>query len=111
MITVAELVEKHGFNIVAGKSGLENNVNGVYIGDLLSWVMGRAGEENAWLTIQGHVNIIAVALLTCVSCIIVCEGAEVDFESKTKADNEDIPILTTKLSTYDAAKVLMNLGL
>ncbi len=106
-MTVAEFAEKFGFKLVAGAGGADSEVKGVYIGDLLSWVMGKAEEGNAWLTIQGHVNVIAVALLTCVSCIIVCEGAEVSDDSKVKADKEDIPLLTTELSTYETAKLFM----
>ena len=53
-------------------------VNGAYIGDLLSWVMGRAGEDNAWITIMSNSNIVAVATLADVSCIILAEGVVPD---------------------------------
>lgn len=111
VLTVENLVNDFGFKLLAGEAGLKNEINGVYIGDLLSWVMGRAEEGNAWLTIQGHVNIVAVALLTSVSCIIVCEGSEVDAESILKSNKEEIPLLSTDLKMYDAAKIFIQAGI
>lgn len=36
-------------------------VSGGYAGDLLSWVLGRAGQDAAWLTIMSNQNVAAVA--------------------------------------------------
>ena len=33
-----------------------------YICDLLSWVMARGTEGMAWITVQTHLNVLAVAL-------------------------------------------------
>lgn len=93
------------FKIVAGEEGLDNQIKGVYIGDLLSWVMGKAREFDVWITIQGHLNIIAVAALTGVSCIIVAEGAEIEADTIKKAELEDILLISTKLTSYDVAKM------
>lgn len=109
-IKVSEAAEQFGFQWVAGKEGADNEICGVYLGDLLSWVMGNAGESEIWITIQGHVNIIAVAALTGVSGIIVAEGAEIAPETIRKADAEDIPVLATNLSMYEAAKCFMTLS-
>ena len=110
-ITVREFAEKYNFEIAAGNSGLDNKITCVYIGDLLSWVMGNAPENSAWITIQGHVNIVAVTLLTGSACIIIAEGGELDKESVYKADSEDIPILTSKLTAYEIAKIFCQIEL
>lgn len=52
----------------------DREVTGGYCGDLLSWVMGRAQEGDAWLTVMGNVNAVAVAVLADVACIILTEG-------------------------------------
>ena len=41
----------------------EREIGGVYIGDLLSWVMGRAKADDAWITIMTNINVVAVAAL------------------------------------------------
>lgn len=102
---VSELVDEYGFRIVSGTEGKSNVITGVYIGDLLSWVMSNAKEGDAWITIMGHVNIIAVASLTGVSCVIVAENAEIDEASIRKAESEGISLLATELSSYEVAKI------
>ncbi len=102
-MTVKEMAAALELKPIAGESGMGNEIKGVYIGDLLSWVMGRAKEGDAWLTIQGHINIIAVGVLASVSCIIVCEDAEVAEATIAKAESEEIPLLTTSCSMYEVA--------
>lgn len=89
----------------------EREVDGVYIGDLLSLVMSRANKDNIWITIQTHLNIIAVASLIELSAIIVAEGMDIDTDTIEKAKALDIPILRTSLSAYDLACKLNELGI
>lgn len=107
---VSDIVALDGFKLVAGKEAVGNSVDCVYIGDLLSWVMGRAPENNAWVTIQGHINIIAVALLTTASCIIIAEGAEINPDTIAKADGEGIPVLSTGFSSFEVARIMIENG-
>lgn len=51
---VKELVEKLGLKILSGKNGLEREIDGCYISDLLSDVMGNADAGNIWITLQTH---------------------------------------------------------
>ena len=69
-------------------------MEGVYIGDLLSWVMGRAQSGNAWLTIMSNLNIVAVATLSDVSCILLCEGVTLDESVRSTADAKGVNIVT-----------------
>lgn len=103
MYKVSELVKSLELEIIAGEFGLENAITGVYIGDLLSWVMANLQSGNIWITIQTHVNILAVALLAEASCIIIPESAEVDSQTIAKANEEGIPLLRSRLSAYQLA--------
>lgn len=76
-------------------------VAGGYVGDLLSWVMGRAESGQVWVTIMTNINILAVASLSGVSGIIVAEGAEVSTEVIDKANEQGINLLRSKLSAFD----------
>ncbi len=89
----------------------DREVEGVYIGDLLSWVMGRAQSGNVWLTIMSNLNIAAVATLSDVSCILLCEGVTLDESVKATAEAKGINVLTTDMTAYEAAKKLAELGL
>ena len=81
----------------------ERSVRGVYIGDLLSWVMGKAESGNAWITIMSNINVIAVASLSDVSCIILSEGVTLDEEVARVALERGINVLLSQNSTYEVA--------
>lgn len=100
---IDEVVKKIGLEVVAGSNSLERDFDGVYIGDLLSIVMSKAEKNNLWITIQTHLNIIAVATLVELSGIIIVENMEVQEDTIKKANELGIPILKTKLSAYDVA--------
>ena len=75
-------------------------VRGGYAGDLLSWVMGRAEADDAWLTIMSNPNIIAVAQLTDVSCVILCEGVLPDAGVADLAFENGINLLGSDQSVF-----------
>lgn len=89
----------------------EINIENVYIGDLLSIVMAKAKQNYAWITIQTHINIIAVAELLELSCIIIVENMEVDTDTLEKAKELNIPIFKTEVSAYEIACKLYNMGI
>lgn len=101
-MTVKELCEKCGFTPVTMPDG-EREINGCYIGDLLSWVMGRAQADNAWITIMSNINIVAVASLADTACVILAEGVTVDDGIKQTAESKDVNILTSSLPAYETA--------
>jgi hypothetical protein len=109
-VTVAELKESLSLTPVSLPDG-EREVEGVYIGDLLSWVMGRAQADNAWLTIMSNLNIVAVATLADVSCIILCEGVIPDEGVTATAQAKGVNILSTERTAFHTAKALAELGL
>lgn len=86
-------------------------IKGVYIGDLLSIVMAKAKENFAWITIQTHINIVAVAELLELSCIIIVENMEIEQDTIDKAKELDIPIFKSKESAYTVACKLHELGI
>jgi predicted transcriptional regulator len=110
-MTVNDLVEQFDLNLVAGKSGLDREVKDGYCGDLLSEIMANAPEGCVWLTIQGHQNIIAVALLREMAAIIITGGQTPDEETIKKADHEGIPVLLWSNSAFNLAGCLFTIGI
>ncbi len=104
---VEELLEQ-GFEAVALPDG-SREINGVYIGDLLSWVMGRAQMDNAWITIMSNVNVIAVASLADTSCVILAEGVEMTEDLVQTACEKDVNILRISQPAYETALLLSQL--
>ncbi len=108
-MTVCELAEALSLSVMTLPDG-EREVEGAYIGDLLSWVMGRAREGQVWVTIMTNLNILAVATLSDVACILLCEGVELDAAVKETAEAKGINILSTPAAAYEVARALARVG-
>ena len=84
-------------------------VSGGYVGDLLSWVMGRAKAGDAWLTIMSYQNVAAVALMTDAACVVLTEGVVPDEALLRRAQQQGINLLGTKRSSFETAAALRKL--
>ena len=106
---VSELIEKLDLKVLAGAGGAENELSGCYISDMLSYVMSRASKGNVWLTVQTNINVVAVAVLTEVGCVILPENITADENTVKKADIEDVPILSTPKTAYEIACLIKDM--
>lgn len=88
---------------------LERKIGGCYCGDLLSWVMSRAQENDVWLTVMGNINSIGVAVLAEVACIILTENAALDADALKRAEQNGVVILQTPKNTYQMAAAISKL--
>ena len=98
---VQELVEKLNLKVLSGANGLDREIDGCYISDLLSDVMGNAMEGNIWITLQTHKNVMAVASLKEMSCIILVKNLDASDDTKEQSNEEGIPFLSTDMQTYE----------
>ncbi len=101
-MTVYDLCKSEKFAPLTVSDAMRE-ISGVYIGDLLSWVMGKAQSGEAWITIMSNINTLAVASLTDVACVILAEGVTLEPDILKAATDKEINIVSTELSAYDAA--------
>lgn len=106
-----ELVDALSLDVRTPGVDLEREVTGGYVSDLLSDVIGNAREGFLWVTLQVHLNIIAVASLKGLSGIILVNSRSPDQETLKKAVQENIPILGSSLPTFELVGRLYALGL
>ena len=106
-MTAREIAEKTGGALAAG-TGDEVALN-VYVGDLLSDVMGHAGEDCALVTIQNHLNTLAVCTLVGCQVVVLCHNRPVPPDMAEGAKREEVAIVTTPLSQYEVALALSSL--
>lgn len=102
-LNLTPLTEPRDFSRVIPSSG--------YASDLLSCVMASARHNGIWVTLQAHVNVVAVGALLELSAIIITEGAQPDQDTLAKANEEGITLLSTDKSTFYVAGRLWELGL
>ncbi|MDR1006327.1 MAG: serine kinase [Bacteroidales bacterium] len=108
-MTVDNLAKTLGLKVVCGEKGLQNEILGGYVSDLLSDVMGNAEQGQAWITLQVHKNIMAIASLKELACIIVVKGLIPNTETIEQSNEEGIPILSTESETFEIAGRLYEL--
>jgi len=85
--------------------------SGGYTSDLLSCVMAGAKSNYIWITLQAHLNIVAVAALLEVAAIIITENARPDPATIAKANEQDIILLSTSQPTYEIDGKLWEMGI
>lgn len=99
-MTVNELIATCELEAVWLPDG-ERGVGGAYAGDLLSWVIGRATADDAFITIMTNINVIAVASLTDLSCVIFAENVLIPEEVLEAAKQKEINLLKSKEPTFE----------
>lgn len=98
-----DLKEKLNYKCLSGEAWLDRTVDGAYVSDLLSDVMGKAQAGMLWITSQVHKNIVAVASLKELSAIIVVNERKTDPEVLELAESEEVVILASKKPAFETA--------
>ncbi|MBO5775107.1 MAG: hypothetical protein J6R63_03710 [Kiritimatiellae bacterium] len=102
-----ELAEKVQGTVIVPNNGAE--ITSVYTGDLLSDVMGHCGDESALVTVQNHLNAIAVCTLAGVEAVVICHSRPVPDDMREAAEREGVGIITTAMSQFAASVALSSL--
>jgi len=110
-MNIKELIEKFELKVLSELHDSGRNVSGGYSGDLLSDVMANSKKDNVWITMQTHLNIIAVASLKELSAIIIVLNREVDKDTLDKANEEKIMVLSTNLNSYQISGKIFESGI
>ncbi len=103
------IIETLDLDVETTRGDLSREVSGIYVSDLLSDVLAHAKEDDLWVTLQGHPNIIAVASMKDLSGIVLVNGRSPEDETLRKANEEEIPIMTTEMQTFNLAGKLYGL--
>ena len=97
-MTLQRLIEITGAENVTPELPMSTEVSCGYTCDLLSWVMAHGKKGMAWITVQTHMNVIAVASLMEMSAVILPEGITMEGPSLEKAREEGVAVLHTAKS-------------
>lgn len=104
-MTLQEIVERVGGK-TATPPDVAPEVSCAYSSDLLSDVMGHAPEDSVLVTIQNHLNTIAVCTLAGINAIVLCHNRPAPQDMVEAATREGVAIVITGLSQYAASLAL-----
>ena len=102
-MTLRDIVDALNLDVLTDGVDLDRPVKNGYTCDLLSAVLASAQEGDLWITIQRHQNIIAVAKVSSLSGIILAGGIRPADEVIRKAEEEGIPLFSTKDLCFTAS--------
>ena len=100
---VREIVDALNLKVLSGQEGLDKDVEGCYVSDLLSDVMGNAEMNNIWITLQTHKSVMAIASLKELAAVILVKGLSASDDTLEQSNEEGIPFLSSDEETFDVA--------
>ena len=110
-MNLADLATFIDGTLIGPAGAAAQEVRGGYASDLLSDVMANAQEGDAWVTMQRHVNTVAVAQLKNLAAIVIVNGRQPESDMAARAAEHDVAVVTTPLAAFDAAGRLYAEGL
>jgi hypothetical protein len=106
-----ELINSLSLEVKTPELNLHREVTGGYVSDLLSDVIGNAHKGTIWVTLQIHLNIVAVASLKELAGIILINNRSPDADTLKRANAENVPVMTSTLPAFELVGKLYALGL
>jgi predicted transcriptional regulator len=106
-----EIVRRLELEVKSGEEKLDTVVTRGYASDLMSDVIAHTEKGDLWITLQVHINIVAVASMKELAGIILINGRQPEDATLEKAKSEQIPILVSSLPAFEVAGKLYQLGI
>lgn len=108
---LTELIQQLDLSVLAGADFLEREVGGGYVSDMLSDVLTNASQDDVWVTVQRHLNIIAIAGMKEIAAIIIVNDRQPDEETLSQANTEKLAVLGTDMKAFEVVGKLYQLGI
>jgi len=106
-----DVLEELGLQVRAGHDRLDREVRGAYASDLLSDVMAHCKAGDLWITLQIHLNVVAVATLNDLAGIILVNGREPEEATLRKAQAEGVALMVSPHAALDVCGRLYQMGI
>ena len=111
-MTLQEIISGLNLNVLTSPQNFAAvTPQGGYASDLLSCVVAGAQPGNLWVTLQAHMNVVAVASLREVSAVILTENAQPDADVIEKANDQGVVLLSTASPSYEVVGKLWEMGI
>ena len=106
-----DIIERLDLKILSGNEHLDRDITRGYASDLMSDVVAHTNKGDLWITLQVHINIVAVAAMKELSAIVLINNRQPEEGTLDTAKGENIPILVSSLPAFELARRLYELGI
>ena len=107
---LSQIVEKLNLEVRVAADKLATEVRSGYVSDMLSDVLANSEENDLWITLQIHPNIVAIASMKGLSGIVIINGREPEEETVKRAEEKGIPIMISQMTAFELSGRLYALG-
>ena len=87
------------FNLIPLNIAEDRQISTGFAGDLLSIVISKAPTNAVWFTVMNNVNVIAVATLSDVSAVVICD-ADISEDLISKAKENNVNLFKSNFDVY-----------
>jgi hypothetical protein len=105
------VVDALGLTVWAGERNLGVELSGGYVGDLMSDVIANAPPGSLWLTVQAHLNVVAVVAMKELAGVVLVNGKQPEEQTLRRARDENLTLMGSRLSAYELVGKLCAMGL
>ncbi len=109
-MTIQGFLDLTGSKLVTGSVDLTREITCGYACDLLSWVMSHGAPGMCWITVQAHMNVIAVATLMDMAAVVAPEGIRFEQDIIQKAEEEGVALIEADRTAYELSGLLYAQG-
>ncbi len=106
-----DIVRKLELEVISGERNLDREVTRGYASDLMSDVIANAEKNDIWVTLQTHLNIVAVASMKELAGIVLINGRRPEQETLNRAVQEEMPVLISSLPSFEVIGRLYSFGI
>lgn len=110
-MNIGDIAREIEGKVLTAMENTDMEVSYGYVCDLLSHVMANCHEDSLWVTVQTHINVVAVAALLDIVCIVVPEGISVEENTLARAKEEGIVIISTEMNGFEICGRLYDMGI
>ncbi|MFA6378707.1 MAG: hypothetical protein WCX16_02875 [Candidatus Omnitrophota bacterium] len=107
-MTIKDMMQLKGLTLVQQEFE-DATISGGYTSDLLSDVMAHAVADNVLITIQAHINTVAVAKLVGIRALLIANDREILDDMIRAAQKEKIAIFRSKMNQFELSVLVSKL--
>ncbi len=106
-----QIVAELGFEVITGEDSLDIEISRGYSSDLMSDVIANAMQDDIWVTMQVHMNVVAIAGMKDIGAVVLTHDRKPLPDTLQKATAEGIVILGSSLAAFEVVGRLYQLGI
>lgn len=105
-MTISEIVEVTGAQVICGNSNLDVSIEFAFSSDLMSDVLTQDSDNVLLITGLSNLQTIRTAEMADITYILIVRGKEISKDVIRLAEENDITLLQSRLSMYHVSGLL-----